>query len=201
MMKGPDKYSLAPWLFTALMVLVVVVALMYNWVQQGTLIVLSLTLAAVIWYTYFTYRLTVKREKPVVVATIHYIPEAKDVRVLTHNPTNRYARTRVWVQSKVYGQKTTLGPDYSGQTVWHLTPQFGINGHFSIEKPLQQVGKNFDTMVAEANEGNLTRQLRLSLKVEWEDEEGCVERSPEHLWYFDFKRNGFVYQVGGFPDD
>jgi hypothetical protein len=200
-MKKPEQSSLVPWLFTAVVFIVVVVALMCDWIGPGTLIVLSLTLVAVIWYTYFTYRLTVKREKPVVVATIHYIPEARDVRVLTHNPTNRYAKTRVWVQAKVYGQKTTLSPDYSGQTIWHLTPQFGINGHFSIEKPLQQVGKDFDTMVAEASEENLTRQLRLSLKVEWEDEDGSVERSVEHLWYFDFKRNGFVYQVGGFPDD
>lgn len=133
-------------------------------------------------------------------ATIRYIPQARDVRVLIQNPTNRYLKTRVRVQPKVYGAKTDLGPDYSGQTIWHLTPQFGIDGHFPLEKPLQQVGKNFGAMISEANDENMTRQLRLSLKVEWEDEEGKVGEYPEHFWYFDFRQNNFVYQVGGFTD-
>lgn len=197
-MKKPEKSLLVSCIATGLVVLVVIISLVASWFQQGALIVLSLTLVAVIWYTYFTYQLAVKKEQPVVVATIHYIPEARDVRVLINNPTKRYAKTRVWVQPKVYGQNTDLGPAYSGQTIWHLTPQFGINGHFSLEKPLQQVGKNFETMITEADDENVTRQLRLSLKVEWEDEEGKVGRYPEHFWYFDFRRNNFVYQVGGF---
>lgn len=139
-----------------------------------------------------------EKEHPAIVASIQYIPEAKDVRVLLHNPTNRYAATRLWVEAKVYGNTTSLGPAYSGETIWHLTPQFAINGHFSLEKPLRQVGKQFATMVAEANSENCTRQLRLSLRLEWEDEDGISGSYPQHLWYFDFRRNGFVYQVGGF---
>ena len=197
-MKKPEKSLFVSCIATGLVALIVIISLLASWFQQGTLIVLSLTLVAVTWYTYFTYQLVMKKEQPVVVATIYYNSEAKDVRILINNPTNRYAKTRVWVQPKVYGQNTDLGPDYSGQTIWHLTPQFGINGHFPLEKPLQQIGKNFDTMVAEADDENVTRQLRLSLKVEWEDEEGKVGKYPEHLWYFDFRQNNFVYQVGGF---
>ena len=197
-MKKPEKSLLVSCVATGLVFLIVIISLVACCFQQGTLIVLSLTLVAVIWYTYFTYQLAVKKEQPVVVATIHYTPEAKDVRILINNPTNRYAKTRVWIQPKVYGQNTDLGPDYSGQTIWHLTPQFVINGHFPLEKPLQQVGKNFETMVTEADDENVARQLRLSLKVEWEDEEGKGGRYPEHFWYFDFRRNNFVYQVGGF---
>lgn len=183
---------------TGLVILVLLFTLRFALYQQGTLIALCLTLLAVIWYTYFTHQLAEKKEHPAIVASIQYIPEAKDVRVLLHNPTNRYAATRLWVEAKVYGNTTSLGPAYSGETIWHLTPQFAINGHFSLEKPLRQVGKQFATMVAEANSENCTRQLRLSLRLEWEDEDGISGSYPQHLWYFDFRRNGFVYQVGGF---
>ena len=186
------------WAATAIVALILLFTLVSSLYQQGKLIALCLTLLTVIWYTYFTYRLAEKKEEPVVVASIRYIREARDVRVLLRNPTNRYAATRVWVQVKVYGGNTCLGPDYSGETIWHLTPQFGIEGHFGLEKPLRQVGRNFDTMLAEADEQNVTRQLRLSLRVEWEGEEGKVGKYPEHVWYFDFRRDGFVYQVGGF---
>lgn len=186
------------WVATTIVALILLFTLASSLYQQGTLIALCLTLLAVIWYTYFTYRLAEKKEQPAVVASIQYIPEARDVRVLLHNPTNRYAATRLWVEAKVYGNITSLGPAYSGETIWHLTPQFTINGHFSLEKPLQQTSKEFAAMVAEANNENCTRQLRLSLRLEWEDEDGIRGSYPQHLWYFDFRRNGFVYQVGGF---
>jgi c-di-AMP phosphodiesterase-like protein len=96
-MKKPEKSLLVSCIATGLVVLIVIISLLASWFQQGTLIVLSLTLVAVTWYTYFTYQLVMKKEQPVVVATIHYTPEAKDVRILINNPTNRYAKTRVWV--------------------------------------------------------------------------------------------------------
>lgn len=199
-MRNPEKSLLISWIVTVFVVVVIIFSLCFCWYQPGTFIVLSFTLLAVVWYTYFTHQLAMKKEEPAVGATIHYIPEARDIRVLLQNLTNRYAATRVWVEVKVYGKTTSLGPDYSGETVWHLTPQFLIDGHFPLKKPLQQVGKNFDAMVMEANDENITRQLRLSLKVRWTDEEGRAGEYPEHLWYFDFRRDGFVYQVGGFKD-
>lgn len=199
-MSKPARSLLVPCSATAFVIIVLLISLVFCWYQQGTLIVLSFTLLAVVWYTYFTHQLAAKKEPPMVVATIRYIPETRDVRVLLHNPTNRYAGTRVWVTARVYGDATSLGPDYSGQTIWHLTPQFVFDGHFRLAKPLKQVGKDFQTMVAEANDENVTRQLRLSLKVEWKDDTGKVGSYPEHFWYFDFRRNGFVYQVGGFKD-
>jgi len=198
--KKPEKYLFISLIISLFVVVIIIISLCFSWYQPGTFIVLSFTLLAVIWYTYFTYRLAVKKEQPTVVATIQYLRQARDVRIPLLNPTNMYAATRVWVEVKVYGQATSLGPDYSGESVWHLTPQFSIEGHFSLEKPLKQVGKDFNTMVMEANNENVTRQLRLSLKVEWMDEEGKAGGYPEHLWYFDFKRDGFVYQVGGFKD-
>ncbi|MCJ7458448.1 MAG: hypothetical protein MUP17_05605 [candidate division Zixibacteria bacterium] len=197
-MRKQNISLLISFVATVIVLLFMIISLSACWLKGGTFVILSLTLLAVIWYTYFTYQLAVKKEQPVVVAGIHYIPEAKDVRIGVENPTNRYAGTRVWVQTQVYGQNTDLGPDYSGQTIWHLTPQFSIEGHFPLEKPLLQIGKNFNTMVNEANDENANRQLRLSLKVEWKDEEGNIGKYPEHFWYFDFRGNGFVYQVGGF---
>ncbi len=197
-MKNLDKSLLISCGATILVIVIIIINLVTCWLQQGTFIILSFTLLAVIWYTYFTYQLAVKKEQPVVVASIHYIPEQRDVRVHVANRSNRYAETRVWIEVRVYGQNTALGPDYNGQTTWHLTPQFEIEGHFPLDKPLQQLGKDFSTMRREANEENLTRQFQLSLRVEWKDEEGKIGKYPEHLWYFDFKANNFVYQVGGF---
>ncbi len=167
--------------------------------EQGTLVVLSLTLIAVIWYTYFTHQLAVKREPLAVAASIRYDRQSKEVLIIARNPTNCYLGTRLWVEVEVYGQKTDLGDDYTGKTVWHLTPYFEIKGHFSLEQPLKQVGKTFSDMVSEANGENQTRQLRLFLRVAWEDEGGKQGAYPApHRWYFDFRRNEFVYQVGPF---
>ena len=180
--------------------LVIVVLALSFWtfcVSEGTFIILSLTLVAVVWYTYFTRLLATKKDEVTVVATIHYVPEARDLRVFVKNPTNRYAKTRIWVNVKVYGEDTDLGPEYSGQTIWHLTPQFEIDGHFSLDNPLRQAGKSFDAMVTEACEEDVTKQLQLRLKVEWEDEDGEVGKLPERCWYFDFRKNSFVYSSRG----
>lgn len=184
---------------TTLVLVVLVWTLSSCGPQEGMLIVLSLTLIAVIWYTYFTYQLAVKKEPAGVAATIHYEPQSREVYVIAHNPTNRYLGARLWIEAEVYGQMADLGDDYSGKTIWHLTPRFEIRGHFALDKPLSQFGKNFAKMMAEATPENRTRQLRLSLRATWEDEEGQKGSYPApHRWYFDFPRNTFVYQVGPF---
>ena len=196
-MKKPRTSLLVALIATCLVVAFALMSLLFD-IPQANVIVLSFTLVAVVWYTYFTYQLATRQERAVVVASIHYIPDARDVRVIVSNPTNRYAKTYVSVQPKVYGQEVSLGPDYSGETIWHLTPKFTINGHFTLARVLSQIGKTFDQMVAEANDSNILRQLQLSLSVEWEDEEGEVRSSPKHFWYFNFRKNNFIYQVGGF---
>ena len=88
---------------------------------------------------------------------------------------------------------------YAGGIVWQLTPGFTINGHFLLQEDvLDPVGKRFEAMQAEATDGNQTEQLRLALQVEWDDEERHHGGHPPHTWYFDFRREDFVYQVGGF---
>ena len=196
-MKKPRTSLLVALIATCLVVAFALMSLLFN-IPQANVIVLSFTLVAVVWYTYFTYQLATRQERAVVVASIHYIPDARDVRVIVSNPTNRYAKTYVSIQPKVYGQEVSLGPDYSGQTIWHLTPKFAINGHFTLARVLSQIGKTFDQMVEEANDNNIFEQLQLSLTVEWENEDGEVRSSPKHFWYFNFRKNNFIYQLGGF---
>jgi hypothetical protein len=150
--------SVIPCVFTGIAVIVALTSVWAGW-QSGTLIILTLTLIAVIWYTYYTYQLAVKKEGAIVIGTIQYVPEARDVRVIISNPTIRYAAANVCVSVKVYGRPTDLGATYSGKTVWHLTPQFAVNGHFLLENLLNQVGKTFEQMTKEANDNNITRQL------------------------------------------
>ncbi len=140
----------------------------------GTLVIYTFTFIAILWYTHFTYRLLVKRGEASVSATIRYVPENLDVRVPVTNLSARYLRVRVWADARVNGQQANLGPDYSGGTVWQLTPSFGVEGHFGLNDVVGQLGETFHTMRAVANDQNQTSQLRLALRA--------------------------VYQVGGFPE-
>lgn len=187
-----------PSLLTIVIVIGVAVAVRFYDVAMGTLIALTGALIGVVWYAYWTYKLVVKRESPAVAATIIYVPTDRDIRVRLMNPTKRYAGTSVWLEITVYGQQIDLGSEYRGKTLWHLTPLMQIEGHRPLKGILGQVGKNFEQMCNEANDDNANRQLRLSLKVEWTDEQGVEYKSPKHWWYFDFRRKDFVYQVGGF---
>ena len=45
-----------------LVLVALLVALRTRDLQTGNLVILTLTLIAIIWYTYFTYQLVVKRE-------------------------------------------------------------------------------------------------------------------------------------------
>jgi hypothetical protein len=166
----------------------------------GGLIIYTLTLVAIIWYTHFTYRLLVRRGEGSVGAMIRYVPDHADVRVPITNLSARYLKTRVWADVRVEGRKADLGPDYSGTTIWQLTPGFSIEGHFPLQDVLKQFGETITTIRARSTDENQTQQLRLALRVEWTDEEGKRNEYPAHVWYFDFRRNSFVYQVGGFPD-
>ena len=47
-------------------------------------------------------------------------------------------------------------------------------------------GKTFNEMTSETNNDNINRQLRLSLRVTWEDEDGKPGKYPELFWYLKF---------------
>jgi hypothetical protein len=80
-------------------------------IAEGTLEILAFTLITLLFYTYYTYRMAVKKEHPTIVATIGYISQFRDVRVMLKNPTNLYAETHVYLSVKIYGQEARLAPE------------------------------------------------------------------------------------------
>lgn len=166
-----------------------------DWTQT---IIITFTLVALIWYTYWTYRISELGAAPVVVGDLQFDPKSGEIYTALRNQSNKTAAVRVFVRVFVYGQAISWDDDYSGKTIWNLTPQFSIRGHFSINKPLSKHGKTFESLLAEANDNNATDQCRISFHMEWEDGEGRKDKSPEHWWHLDLRRNGLIYKVGGF---
>ncbi len=75
-----------------------------------------------------------------------------------------------------------------------------IDGHFLLEDALRKANKSHEEMEKEFNAYRLIENLQFSLKVSWVDENGVSSESPEHNWYFDFKRGLLIYKVGGFSN-
>ncbi len=189
---------LIPGIMTIIAFLVVLFSIIYDSLKEGTFLILSTTLIIIVWYTYFTYLLVRKKNNPALSVNIKYISEADDIRVLVSNLCDQYLETEIIISFNINGAIVKLGPEYTGEKKWNLTPRFTINGHFPLDRPIKLAGNTYAGLRKIADSTDPTKLYQLSLQAKWRNEDGKKGEYPAHYWYYDFSRDEFVYQVGGF---
>lgn len=156
------------------------------------LVVLTLTLIAVIWYTYFTFR-AVNREPPSYLKTGLQIkggPEAVVVRPHIHNPTVRTIHARVWLDLWLDHQQLLGPPFYAGEEEVTLGPDEGFAGFVELRDELKHVERD------DYGDFRPTGQkLKARLQVRWTDDLEETGVTPPKHWVFDVDAGRMVYVV------
>lgn len=197
-MKTNLRNSLIPICVTLVAFIITLLVLKFNWIQQGTFLILSLTLIGVIWYAYFNFLQVRKKNNPVLSVEIKYISETNDVRVLVRNLCDQYLETEIILTFNINGTITNIGPEYTGEIKWNLTPYIVIDGHFPLNRPIKNAGFTYDELKELADQVNPTKLYQFSQQAKWKNEDGIKGEYPPHYWYYDFLKDKIVYQVGGF---
>jgi hypothetical protein len=158
---------------------------------------LWLTLAALVYYVYFTYLLARDAWSfnaafaIVLISTGHYW-------FLVTNRSKQMLECWCDLHATVLGQPALLGGFYSGQHPMLVQSDTIAQGHFKIEDILQTVNQNMASMRTLAEQGGLMTNL-LRLEVEFwyypVGQKRMSRRTPIMAHYYDFLDNKLVYDV------
>jgi len=169
----PPKDSRRPFLLSLVFTVVaVLLATVHNFggSYDPTLAVLTATLVAVIWYTYFSY-LAVHKQLPTRLST-DFQAESHNLLHLhpvLSNPNHGYIRVRVYLDLWFDGRPFPTDGFYSGKETLVLAPGDGFSGNIEID---------------EATLGN-PDTLLVRLRAEWEDDAGNSGTTPWKHWSVD----------------
>jgi hypothetical protein len=101
------------------------------------LAVLTATLIAVVWYTYFTFRAVHREEAGLVVYDLHYTPSDHSIDLKLENPTRRtvvaHAHTQVFLDDT---EVEDLPPEFTGHPI-RLTPLRTPSHHLDLPKLIE----------------------------------------------------------------
>jgi hypothetical protein len=181
-----------------------------DFLQLGSLVILTLTLIVLVWYAYDTNTIaTVTRERWVregVLATTYnmVLPGAsvgdsgRTIFQLS-NASPLIVRARVNFNFEVYGSPVSAGPLYDGSEKWVLFPHQLSQGWFEVAEVatlLKLVGRDVPSVQAQTSDENYRQQLTMVLELEFCDEFGVSRTLPPRPHYFDFKRWTWVPRLG-----
>ena len=130
------------------------------------LAVLTLTLIAVIWYTYFTYRSVHREPRAYLLLQLDYEPQLEILYPSLRNPTERTLAVRLTLDIWVDSTKVTLDPFYSGQEAKDVGPTQGFRGAVDLVPHNKIVRDDYRRPVSGANE------VLVRLKAGWTDDLG-----------------------------
>jgi len=132
------------------------------------LAVLTATLIAVIWYTYFTFLAVHREEGGLVVYDLHYDPSDNSIDLKLKNPTRRtvvaYAHMRVFLDDT---EIENLPPGFTGSPI-RLTPLRDASRHADLPKLIEMLGPQ-DSSGYPPPRFSHTRAV---ITIDWTDELG-----------------------------
>jgi hypothetical protein len=111
-----------------------------------TLAVLTLTLIAVIWYTYYSYR-SINRAEPTLLAYNlegSITPRCVHLNAVIENRSARQVKVRVHAQLWLDDSEVRLAPFYRGESVLDLPPFEVFTGVIEIDPELLKLAENKD---------------------------------------------------------
>lgn len=184
-----------PILFTLISLLIVSFITYCKAFDAGNFIILSLTLLAIIWYTFYTYQLLRKRDQIAISCNLVYIPEHEDIRVVLTNLSKEVLKVKVTLDVYINGTSFKLHPLYSGEELWILTPLNTIDGHFHLSDPLKGVDLTLYEIKEMSYIENNQKLYKISLTTEWFDNYGNSDKYPKLNWYLDFTTDSLIYDV------
>jgi hypothetical protein len=147
-----------------------VVAVVLATIQRGeyspNLAVLTLTLIAVVWYTYFTYR-SVHREPPAyLLPQLDYEAAFESLYPILRNPTERTLEVRINLDIWVDGARVEMDAFYSGRESKKVAPTQGFRGAINLRPHTNIKRDQYNAPVSGANE------VLVRMTVEWNDDLG-----------------------------
>ncbi len=171
-------------------------------ISATTFLVLSVTLAVLVYYTYETYRIA---ETDKNMWELEIMPSGIPVIEMHKVPTQRYSDrvnfalkntskfawwARVWCNFRIYDRRVdSLGEDFdgfNGKRKWMVYPEEISCSFFEIEPLLSTQGKTLEKMRAERTQDNRKIQLTMDLEIELKNEKGKERRYPPRHYFFDF---------------
>jgi hypothetical protein len=168
------------------------------YLEVGQLIILSITLAIIIYYAWQTHRIANATEmqweeemKPKLMYEIAVDQSKKQsdiVKFSLINPTDYIIETNVNCNFKIYGEAVQYDGAYDGTKAWVVFPHQGNVGWFSIDLLLSKKGKNRGDMIKERNESNQNEQLTMDLEIRFTSETGRSREYPPRRHYFAFDK-------------
>jgi len=167
-------------------------------IEHASFLILSLTLAVLIWYAYSTHTIaTVTRSKweketPVHLATYSMVmadTKNRSDRVLfrMNNPSTLFIKAKIRCNFRVYGDRVDDKDAYNGKETWYIFPQQESQGWFELTPLLAKKGKALQDMVNEKTPENRESQLTMDLEIDFEDELRNTRNLPARRHFFDFK--------------
>jgi hypothetical protein len=172
--------------------------------QTAAFVVLSITLAVLIWYARATHRMAEvsvakweRESRPrgrysMEMSSIQPTPYSGRVMFSLINPSDLILKAKVWCNFQVYGQRVPGDDAFEGKSVWLLFQEQISQSWFEIEPLVQRVGKSIQVMQSEASPTNRDRQLTMDLEIEFRDELGRSYRLPARRHFFEFNTGRWI---------
>ena len=174
-------------------------------VANATLLILSLTLIALIFYAYETHviaSLTNARwERDNILNTTYSMTMANNrVLFVITNSSNLLVRAKVRCNLMVYGDIVESNEAFDGKTTWYIFPQQLNRRWFEIIPLLSQKGKSLESIMSETTEENRKKQLTMDLEIEFRDELANTRKLPKRRHFFDFKEGHWIPTISWHDD-
>lgn len=148
------------------------------------LAILTLTLIAVIWYTYFTYRVVTKDEPTIVQLALEFDPERLAVRPIVMNKSPRALSVALDLSAR-WDDGTRVDfndPFYEGKDSFPLGPHEGIGGWM----PVQRLHGFADDR----------KELRARMLARWTDDLDEKGQTNPRYWIIEITRDAYDRPTG-----
>jgi len=178
--------------------------------QNATLVVITLTLITLIFYTASTYSIasiTEKRwERESILKTTYSMemaiekgkregstPEELDkmkdiVLFRIKNSSTLLVQAKVNCNFEICGEPVDYSDAYNGIDFWSIFPLQTSQGYFDISVLLSKKDKTIQDMIQEHKPANREKQLTMNLELKFKDELKNSRKLPKREHFFDFKR-------------
>jgi hypothetical protein len=138
----------------------------FRGVYDPNLAVLTLTLIAVIWYTYFNYRSVHREPSGYLQVQLSYESTFETVNPIIQNPTERTLDVRLILDIWADGQRVEMDPFYSGGEVKRVDRTQGFRGAVELKDIIKIRRDAYNAPISGAKE------LLVRFTATWTDDLG-----------------------------
>jgi len=128
---------------------------------------------------------------------IKKIENRRMTKLILHNPSKNNAMdVRVTLDAFVNGKPFKSSPPMDGSVDWQVQAGQTVTYVFNMEGDyLNPAEQKITKMTKEAKDSNKEEQLIFKLKLEYSDGCGIPIKYDKLSWYFDFRKNIWVYII------